>query len=180
MDAIRRRARQAIRRYRRRGRPDPLPSRGGRSSAWSARTEPARPRRCGSWLRSSTPPPRRLDPGPRPSGGRGGGPPPDRVHEPAVRPLRRPHRLENLHFPRRPAGVPRRDRSARIDGLFAFSGWALPARLAGNLSGDEAEAGALVRLVHSRGPPAGRAHQRRGPRLPPRLLADLHVSSGRA
>ena len=44
--------------------------------------------------------------------------------------------LENLHFYADLYGVPRRDRAARIDGLFAFSGLGpFRRRLAGNLSG---------------------------------------------
>jgi len=84
--------------------------------------------------------------------------------------------LENLHFHADLYGVPRRDRAARIDGLFAFSGLGPSAPPRGKpVRRDEAETGALMcPRAYSRGPPSGRAHQRRGTRLPARFLRILH------
>jgi ABC-2 type transport system ATP-binding protein len=61
--------------------------------------------------------------------------------------------LENLHFHADLHGVPRRDRAARIDGLFAFSGLGpFRRRLAGNLSGGmKQKLGLSCALVHSPG-----------------------------
>jgi ABC-2 type transport system ATP-binding protein len=61
--------------------------------------------------------------------------------------------LENLHFHADLHGVPRRDRTDRIDGLFSFSGLGpFRRRLAGNLSGGmKQKLGLSCALVHSPG-----------------------------
>ena len=99
----------------------------------------------------------------------------DRLHEPAVRPVRRPDRAGEPPLLRRPLrrspprpGGPHR-RAARLQ-----QPGPVPAPPRGeSLRRDEAEAGAGLRpRPHAPGALPGRAHQRRGPRLPARLLAD--------
>jgi len=82
--------------------------------------------------------------------------------------------LENLHFYADLYGVPAATARPASTAVRLQRPGAVPAPPRGEpVRRDEAETGALVRpRAHPRGSPAGRAHQRCGPRLPARFLAD--------